>query len=148
MTDEPCLPGSVNAMSRQHPAFLRLTWLIFVVAIACASRTPIVEEPDRTARCRALAKPILDAMEVSRETTCSSDDEWTIVTSPLSPIEAYHVVVHVSDRDALERRSLEHLEACGAFIHHEAIDAFRVVEARCVDGRCRAEETIFHVDGE
>jgi hypothetical protein len=76
----------------------------------------------------------------------ASNASCVTVTNPGSPVGELDQVVHATDHDELERRSLEHLERCGTVHVYEPIDAVRVVEARCRDGRCQEEETILHID--
>jgi hypothetical protein len=101
-----------------------------------------VERPE----CRSERAAILDAMSRSRERLCASDADCVTVTNPGSAVHEFDHVVHATDHDELERRSQAHLARCGAFFHYEPIDAVRVVEPRCRDGRCQEEETILHID--
>jgi hypothetical protein len=106
--------------------------------------------PERSAgehpECRSARQEILDEMSRSRERPCGSDAECVTVTNPGSAVHEFDQVVHATDHDELERRSLEHLQRCGTFHVYEPINAVRVVEARCRDGRCQEEETILHID--
>ena len=83
----------------------------------------------------------------SAERTCRADTECATITNPGHPDPEYDLIVHNTDAAELGAASEIHLERCGAFFHHEAIDAFRVIEPRCLEGRCQAEETVMHVDG-
>lgn len=58
------------------------------------------------------------------------------------------LVVHKSDREALEARASAHLERCRAFYYDGPLlshDVYTTVEGRCVSLRCEAKETIVHV---
>ncbi len=100
-----------------------------------------------TSECARERGATLEAMEASRRSAgCSNDADCAVVTGPGHPDREYAQVVAARDAPALDARALAHLETCGAFHHHEAIDAFRVVEATCTAGQCAATETIFHVD--
>jgi pimeloyl-ACP methyl ester carboxylesterase len=127
---EQAVPAPTTAASEELPRG----------SVATASAE--VESPE----CRSERAAILDAMARSREHPCASNAECVTVTNPGSPVGEFDQVVHATDHDELERRSLEHLERCGTFHVYEPIDAVRVVEARCRDGRCQEEETILHID--
>lgn len=75
-----------------------------------------------------------------------SEADCAVVTGPGHPLPDYRQAVHGADAAALEARAREHLRVCGAFHHHEEVGAYTTVEARCVAGRCTAEETILHPD--
>lgn len=97
--------------------------------------------------CAVARSAILAAMAASRDaSTCTTPADCAVVTGPGHADPEYAEVVGAADAAALEARAEAHLAACGAFHHHEAIDAFRVVEAACLGGRCAANETTFHVE--
>ena len=97
--------------------------------------------------CRAERLATLDAMEASRQgAACAVDADCAVVTGPGHPDPEYGEVVAAGDAAELDARAEAHLSRCGAFHHHEAIDAFRVIEAACSAGRCAANETVFHVE--
>ncbi len=69
-----------------------------------------------------------------------------MVLGPGHPDPEYAQVVFSGDAEALEARARDHLDRCGAFHHHEAIDAYREIEAACDEGHCVAHETLVHLD--
>lgn len=86
-------------------------------------------------------------MSASRaEHACTAATDCRAVMGPGHPDPEYAEVVHVADADTLEARASDHLARCGTFHHHEAIDAYREIEAACDDGHCVAHETLVHVD--
>jgi len=89
---------------------------------------------------------ILEDAEVSRQRPCRSNDECTSITNPGHPDPEYAVVVHAADAIRLDVDAADHLDRCGVFIHHEASEAFAVIESRCVDSRCGPERTVMHVE--
>lgn len=123
--------------------------------VAAESGDPTIEheccfcEPEarrESPECVASRDAITAAVATSQTRACADDSECAAVTNPGHPDPEYHLVVHHGDAARIRRDAEAHLERCGAFFHHEALDAFRVVEARCVAGRCGAEETTFHID--
>ncbi|MBW2462157.1 MAG: hypothetical protein JRH11_10975 [Deltaproteobacteria bacterium] len=72
------------------------------------------------------------------------DDECATVMNPGHPSSEYEIVVHSSAAVRLGVEAESHLERCGAFIHHDVIDAFAHVEAQCVSSRCTGQRTTFH----
>jgi len=99
-----------------------------------------------TPECRAERLAIMDAIAASQAKPCAADADCATATNPGSFVKEFDVVVNSADRDAINERSRAHLDRCGAFYYYEPIDAIRVVEARCRDGRCAEEETILHVE--
>lgn len=77
---------------------------------------------------------------------CLDASACRVVTGPGHPDPEYAEVVFGADADALDARARAHLERCGAFHHHEAIDAYREITAACDEGHCVAHETIVHVE--
>jgi len=99
-----------------------------------------------TPECRAERLAILDAVAASQAKPCAADAECATATNPGSFVKEFDVVVNAADRDAIDERSRAHLDRCGAFYYYEPIDAIRVVEAVCADGRCAEEETVLHIE--
>lgn len=102
--------------------------------------------PARTEECDAARRAILADIEASRARPCAADADCATVTNPGSAVHEYDLVAAAADRASLDRRSAAHLEACGAFIHHVPLDAYRAVSARCASGRCEARELLVHVE--
>jgi hypothetical protein len=115
-----------------------------VLLVGCGAATP-ARVARETEGCRAERLAIRAAIVESRQRPCATDDECVVITSPDHPSPELAEVVHRTD-SALDARASAHLGACGAWAHHEAIDAIPAIEARCVDARCAAEETVLHVD--
>ena len=109
---------------------------------AAVEKPPARETPE----CNAARLAILDAVAESREKPCAADAECATATNPGSFVKEFDVVVNAADREAIDERSRAHLDRCGAFYYYEPIDAIRVVEARCVDGRCAESEIVLHVE--
>jgi hypothetical protein len=136
----------------------RVLVMVFVLA-GCASAGPT--EPAAPARvaptasrraaaretpaCRRARLAILAEVKRSQGRPCQADTACTTVTNPGSPVDEYRLVAHVEDAARLDRAAGAHLARCGAFHHYEPIDAIRVVEARCLRGRCQEQETVMHV---
>ncbi|MBW2464534.1 MAG: hypothetical protein JRH11_23000, partial [Deltaproteobacteria bacterium] len=77
---------------------------------------------------------------------CQADDECTSITNPGHPDPEHAIVVHTADAVRLSVDAEDHLSRCGAFIHHEASEAFAVVEPRCIESRCGSERTVMHLE--
>jgi hypothetical protein len=123
--------------------------LLALVGSGCGgTNTPATTAPPggETSACRDERLAILDAMAASRAaSSCTSAADCAVVTGPGSPSSEHDEIVAASDASTLEARSEAHLEACGAFHHDAAIDAYREVAATCVEGHCAIEETLVHV---
>jgi hypothetical protein len=121
---------------------------IALVLAACGASpapTATVAVRSETPECHDERAAVLDAMAASRrDHACTTAGECRVVTGPGHPDPEYAQVVHASDAERLDARAVAHLDRCGAFHHHEAIDAFRVIEAACVEGHCVADETTYH----
>jgi hypothetical protein len=98
------------------------------------------------ADCRAERLAITDAIAASQAKSCAADADCATATNPGSFVKELDVVVNAADREAIDERSRAHLDRCGTFYHYTPIEAIRVVEARCVDGRCAEQETVLHVE--
>jgi hypothetical protein len=113
-------------------------------ASAPAETTPAPSAESETCCAERLAT--MEAMAASRaRSTCGSAADCAIVTSPMSASPEDDEVVALADAASLEARAEAHLETCGAFAYHAAIDAYREVAAACVEGHCAIEETLVHV---
>jgi len=116
---------------------------------AAADPTPTATPPAasaESAECEAERLAILDAVAESQAKPCAADAECATATNPGSFVKEFDVVVNAADRGAIDERSRAHLDRCGAFYFYEPIDAIRVVEAKCFDGRCAENETVLHVE--
>lgn len=98
-----------------------------------------------TPACRAEREAILADVERSAARACRTDSDCVTVTNPGSAVPEYDLVAHAADADALRARAEAHLSTCGAFIHHEPIDAIPVISASC-HASCRRDETVLHID--
>lgn len=141
----------------------RVPWrLLVALSIAgCGATATATREPEArgaatetgpsdsagSVACAEARAAILAAMAASRDaSTCTAPSDCAVVTGPGHPDPEEAEVVAAADATALDALAEAHLARCGAFHHHEAIGAFRVVEAACVEGRCAAAETTFHVE--
>ena len=104
------------------------------------------EPPRESAECVSSRDAITAAVTRSQSRACAADSECAAVTNPRHPDPEYHLVVHQQDAEQIRRDAEAHLERCGATLHHEAINAVRVVEPRCLQSRCGAEETTLHIE--
>lgn len=96
--------------------------------------------------CRESRTAILAAMAASREQrACAVHTDCAVVMGPGNPWPDYKQVVHGADAAPLDARVKEHFRTCGVFQRHDASDTFTTVEARCLDARCAASETTFHI---
>jgi hypothetical protein len=103
----------------------------------------------QTPLCSQSRAAVLDAMVASRaDHVCTESSECRVVTGPGHRDPEYAEVVFASDANTLETRARDHLARCGAFYHHEAIDAYRVIAAACVEGRCAASVKTMHIEPE
>jgi hypothetical protein len=98
------------------------------------------------APCRGSLHSVFDQVKRSQSMMCRSDQDCALVTSPATPVEEYRLVVHRRDAERVDRLAREHLQRCGAFTHHEPINAVRVVQARCVNDRCVEHVNVLHMD--
>ena len=132
-------------------------FLIALPLVACGAGMPgpgtgstptrsTLTAPTPTRSCLEERDAIFRDIAISRERTCASDSECRVITGPRHFDSEYNEVVHAQDADALDLRSGAHLARCGATIHHEPSDVFRVVAARCGAGACLVHETVFHID--
>lgn len=109
---------------------------------AASSVAPASRE---TSECQAEREAILADVERSAARPCRGDGDCVTVTNPGSAVPEHDLVAHVDDAPALDARAEAHRSACGAFIHHEAIDAIAVISASC-HASCRRDETVLHVE--
>jgi hypothetical protein len=124
-------------------------WAVVPFLAACGASSPAgpaTPAPAESEECRAERLAILDAVAASQAKPCAADAECATATNPGSFVKEFDVVVNAADRDAIDARARAHLDRCGAFYHYEPIDAIRVVEARCGDGRCAENEIVLHVE--
>ena len=129
---------------------------VALLLVACGAALKSAADPTPTAipqavsaesaDCRAERQAILEAVAASQTKPCAVDAECATATNPGSFVKEFDVVVNAADREAIDARSQVHLDRCGAFFHHEAIGAIRIVKAVCRNGRCAEQETVLHVD--
>lgn len=145
-------------MPEKKESVVRALLLLCAAAIAaCASapERPRARHAARAARraaprespaCRRARFALLHQVRRSQQRPCRTDSDCVTVTNPGSPVRELRLVAHAADAARIERAAHAHLDRCGAFHHHEPLDAIRVVAARCVRGRCQEQETVLHVD--
>ena len=122
-------------------------WLVGFLLVGCGASTTRPSGPaGESPACRDERLAVGAAMEASRrDHACLVDADCVRVTGPGHPDPEYAEVVHVDDAATLDGLAHAHLDTCGAFYVHEAIDAYRVIEAACVEARCAARVTTYHV---
>lgn len=111
-----------------------------------AARAPRRAASRESPACQRARLAILHQLRRSQQRPCASDADCATVINPGSPVREYRRVAHAADAARIERAARAHLDRCGAFHHHEPIDAIRVVAARCVRGRCRERTTVMHAE--
>ena len=86
------------------------------------------------------------AMSTSAARACQTDTDCTKITSPRSLVPALARVVRRDDAARLDGEARALLARCGpSAIYDEGLEAFDVVEPRCVAAKCTASVTTYHI---
>jgi hypothetical protein len=133
---------------RVHPIALGLAFGLAACAGRAASRA--AGSPPSTPResdaCHRGRIEILADVQRSQQRACTDDADCAAVTNPGHPSPELYLVAHALDRETLNRRAAEHIDACGAYYEHRANNAVRVVTPACADHHCTERETTLHIE--